>query len=165
MESNGIPLEINGSREFFFGSYRKFVAREGPMAICGDMKRLVDKLNQAIADQDTNQSKLARQTGVAQTTISDILSGKKKNLRIDHVWPIARALGLPLEFLLDDEQEKPGVAMTPEERLLIERLRDDRISVRDAMKRLWKPLAVEYPDPASHPEDHPRSRVKRSGAG
>lgn len=45
------------------------------------------------------QSELAKETGIPQSVISDIESGKTKNPRIDTMEAIARVLGVKLEEL------------------------------------------------------------------
>lgn len=66
-----------------------------------------------------NQSQLARLTGISQSAISEMISGKR-SLYADQVWSIAKALGVSLDWLLDDQKEKPPAPeLSEDERRLV----------------------------------------------
>ena len=53
-------------------------------------------------DKGLNQQKLARLSGVSDSEISRILSGKSANPGLDNALKLARAVGVSLDFLADD---------------------------------------------------------------
>jgi transcriptional regulator with XRE-family HTH domain len=83
------------------------------------------KLREAIG----NQSDLAERTGISQTTISDLIN-RDHNPSFAQTVKIARALGLSLEYLADDEMKNP-----PESR--------ERTDREDDILKLAKKLGYE----------------------
>lgn len=55
-----------------------------------------------------NQSELARRTGLAPSAINEMAAGRRRPY-LDQGFAIARALGVPLDYLADDSQDSPPV--------------------------------------------------------
>lgn len=65
----------------------------------------VDILKQAMQKENINISDLAKRANVGQATISEILSGARKDLRLKTAKKIANVLGVTLEDLCKGEEE------------------------------------------------------------
>jgi transcriptional regulator with XRE-family HTH domain len=110
------------------------------------MKSKTGKLAEKLSRLITNQSALARQTGLSQSTISEATSGKRR-LFFDQVALIARTLGVSLDYLADDSQDEPPQRGGPQddEVYILRVVRSLGIDADEAVRR----LAVE----ASREED------------
>jgi transcriptional regulator with XRE-family HTH domain len=77
---------------------------------------LREKLLRAIAPR--SQGTLARQTGIAQPRISKILTGQGEPYARE-LYKLSRAVGVSLDYLLDDEVREPPRGLSEgEERVL-----------------------------------------------
>jgi transcriptional regulator with XRE-family HTH domain len=86
-----------------------------------------EKLRKQMLLKGYNQQKLAKLSSVSDSEISRILSGKSGNPGIENALKLARAVGLSLDFLADDEMDREpapldgngqsanGVALDPTE--------------------------------------------------
>ena len=74
--------------------------------------RFEEKLRKQMFLKGYNQQKLARLSCVSDSEISRILSGKSGNPGIENALKLARAVGLSLDFLADDEMEGDQYALT-----------------------------------------------------
>lgn len=74
--------------------------------LCGDMK-FPEKLTKAIEAREWSQSRLAKEIGVSQATVSEMTRGQRRPYG-DQIFAIAKALGVTCDYLLDDEQDAPG---------------------------------------------------------
>jgi transcriptional regulator with XRE-family HTH domain len=117
-----------------------------------------EKLEKMIAEKGITQTALARETGIDQSAISAMTLGKRRPY-MDQALLLARALGVPLDYLADDSMDEPppttelgevAIAILD----LVEALDLDK---REALRRLAQPQ--EDPTPRS---DGP-NRVKRGG--
>ena len=96
--------------------------------------RFAEKLDYLISLKETNQSRLSRQTGIAQSAISEMTKGKRRAY-MDQALRLARALGVPLDYLADDGlDDVPGVPATEQERRVWEVVR--AIGPEEAWRRL-----------------------------
>lgn len=59
----------------------------------------------AMAKQGTNPAKLARDAGLNQTGIYDIITGKSRNPRLDTIDKIAKALRVSVSYLLRERSD------------------------------------------------------------
>jgi transcriptional regulator with XRE-family HTH domain len=66
--------------------------------------KLDEKLHQQMLRKGLNGQKLARQSGVSDSEISRILSGKSQP-GLENAFRLARAVGVSLDFLADDSLE------------------------------------------------------------
>src|SRR4051812_46954535 len=88
--------------------------------------RFADKLGKLIEERQTSQTRLMRETGIAQSAISAMKRGEQR----PYLWQaqkLARALGVPLDYLADDDADDPpapAVTLTEDERLLLARARE-----------------------------------------
>ena len=70
-----------------------------------------------------SQAKLAARAGLARSAISDMEKDERRPY-MDQALKLARALGIPLDFLADDSlDEPPPSEMTEDERQVIELFR------------------------------------------
>ena len=60
----------------------------------------IDNLRQAMETKNINISELAKMAKVGQATISEILSGVRKDVRLETAKKIAGALEIPLENIM-----------------------------------------------------------------
>src|SRR6476469_9977313 len=83
---------------------------------------LKDKLQMLMARKGLNGQKLARLSQVSDSEISRILQGKSRP-GLDHALRLARAVGVSLDYLADDEIEvepaAPDDRLSPEERKIL----------------------------------------------
>lgn len=74
--------------------------------------RLADNLRARLAEVGMSQAELARQIGIAQPTIADLLSGKSQGSK--HLHRIAKALGTTPEWLLGEtDNPSPDAVHAP----------------------------------------------------
>jgi transcriptional regulator with XRE-family HTH domain len=91
-------------------------------------------IQQKLARLVRNQSEVSRKTGISQSAISEMISGKRN----PYAWQaaaIARALGVSCDYLLFDDLESiPRPELTDEERELVKLIRE--MGVVEARRRL-----------------------------
>jgi phage repressor protein C with HTH and peptisase S24 domain len=75
-------------------------------AMAGDTR--LDRLQEAMADAGLDQTALAKRIGCTQGAISQILVGRTRRSKL--LPDIARALGVPVEWLLGRSEDKTGGA-------------------------------------------------------
>ena len=101
-----------------------------------------EKLEKTIARSGKSQSALARETGVAQSAISAMTRGERRPF-MDQAFRIARALGVPLDYLADDTIDEPPIAeLSGEERLLLRICR--RIGIDEVIDYLTPPGSAPW---------------------
>lgn len=70
--------------------------------------RFAEKLHKQMLVKGMNQQRLAKTAGVSDSEVSRVLSGKS-HPGLENAFRLARAVGLSLDFLADDEREEdPG---------------------------------------------------------
>jgi len=85
--------------------------------------RFEEKLRKQMLLKGFNQQKLARASRVSDSEVSRILSGKSANPGLENALKLARAVGVSLDYLADDDlNEDPmrpdSVLPAPEEEIL-----------------------------------------------
>ena len=65
---------------------------------------LVDKIKMLMEQKKITQYKLAKESGVPQTTLSKILNRETKNPRIDSIEAIANYLDKPIDFFTQQDK-------------------------------------------------------------
>lgn len=128
------------------------------------------KLPEKLALLVKNQSALSRKTGISQSAISEMISEGRRPY-FDQMVEIARALGVSLDFLADDEMdEQPVSEFTDDERWVVELVRALRLDRDEVARRLYRvPInhdsiilppksGVERKEPGP---DHPEERDKK----
>lgn len=124
------------------------------MAHCGLMKHpknLTAKIKALLDARGLSQNELARLAGVHQPRISEWFGGSGGPSLLTAL-RIARALGVPLEYLADDGQDAPDPALSQEEANILEMVRT--LGVPEARRRLLQPtpeLRFAGPPPAAGP--------------
>lgn len=79
---------------------------------------LIKRLNQLLSDKDLSASRVATLGGIRQSSVSDILTGRTMNPRLDTLQAIASGLNMSLTELLDFppyNQRPDGSSMKQEE--------------------------------------------------
>ncbi len=72
--------------------------------------RFEEKLRKNMMLKGYNQQKLARLSGVSDSEISRILSGKSGNPGLENALRLARAVGVSLDYLADDALDQDPVS-------------------------------------------------------
>lgn len=104
-------------------------------AICSGME-FRDKLRNLIASRRTSQSQLGRETGLGQPAIAAMLRNERRPY-MDQALLIARALGVPLDYLADDTIDEVPRPLTEQETLILELIRRLGIDVVDVLEELF----------------------------
>ncbi|WZO99044.1 helix-turn-helix transcriptional regulator [Isosphaeraceae bacterium EP7] len=72
--------------------------------------KLAEKLYKHMHALGMNQQKLARVSGISDSEVSRVMSGKSQP-GLENAWKLAKALNVSVDFLADDKlDEDPGVA-------------------------------------------------------
>jgi DNA-binding XRE family transcriptional regulator len=134
-----------------------------------------DKIRKLCAMRDLDQTRLAEQVGVSKSSMSRILSGMQEP-RLGLAHELARALGVSLDYLVDDRQEgEPAghFAMVTEDELTILKIAR-RLGLSVAIDRLLG-VSGGLPRPqgaarrragqAARKEKRPRPRSQRRTKG
>jgi transcriptional regulator with XRE-family HTH domain len=106
-----------------------------------------EKLARLIDLRGVSQSRLARETGIAQPKISAMASGKQRPY-MDQAIKLAQGLGVSLDWLADDAQDELP-APDPEREFVAKLV--DAIGVGEAKRRLLAPQATLNADPPMVP--------------
>jgi transcriptional regulator with XRE-family HTH domain len=108
--------------------------------------KMVEKLDLALKEKGWTQTAFERAAMLSENRISKWKNGAgeptaKQALRM------ARLLGLPYDFLIDDDQDKPGLLpLSDREKQIWDVVRT--IGVDEAWRRLLQPLVGAVPEPA-----------------
>ena len=116
-----------------------------------------DKLQQICVLRGLDQASLAATLEISRSSVSRILGGiQEPKLRV--AWKLARALGVSLDYLADDDMtEEPGgaiVRLSEDERTILKLVR--RLGTEAALDRL---LGLSVPD-VEPPRDGAGGRVQ-----
>lgn len=102
----------------------------------GGMK-FPEKLDKVIADSGKSQSRIARETGISQSAISAMTRGDRRPY-MDQALKLARALGVPLDYLADESlDELPAPELTTDDRLILRIVRKLEIDADEVIRRLY----------------------------
>ncbi len=99
--------------------------------------RFAEKLEREIARRGSSQSKLSRETGIHQTAISAMTRNERRPY-MDQALQLARALGVPLDYLADDAQDEPPPAsgLGEDERAVLDLYHALGLGRLEALRRL-----------------------------
>lgn len=105
------------------------------------MRDVADKVAWAIDQRGTTQVAVNAAVGAAMHKINKVVNRKAPKLTLKDGFAIARALGVPLEWLADDEQTgpPPPAPVSREEEMVLAVVR--AIGVKEALIRLSQPAA------------------------
>lgn len=111
--------------------------------------RFGEKVEKLRRTRGLTQASLAARSGLKPSQISRIETGDRKGVNLENALKIARALGVNLEFLIDEAQDEPPPPMfDAAEVKLIELAR--LVGLEESMRRLVKAeSSVEYLRPGS----------------
>lgn len=105
--------------------------------VYGDMD-FPAKLALLIAQRNTSQSRLSRDTGLSQSAISLMTKGEQRPY-LDQGLRLARALRVSLDFLADDDLDQPPrPELTDDERVIVSVVRAAGLSSDAAIRALWR---------------------------
>ena len=109
-----------------------------------------EKLDVAIEKSGKSQSAIARETGIAQSTISAMTRGERRPY-LDQAFKLAKALGVTVDYLIDDAQESPtsseGETLSEGEQRVLWLFRSLAISAEEAARRLAGHVTFEGVEP------------------
>lgn len=101
------------------------------------MKAMLAKIDRLIEERGLNPTKVARLASVPPTTLHAVLKGERR-ATFEVVAAVARALGVSLDFLADDAQERPtDPAAKAEELVLLRQFRRSGLTVEEAIERFY----------------------------
>lgn len=149
----------------------------GRVARCGfgmsydAMVRLIEKLDAAIEGSGLKQADLSRKTGISTGALSEILSGKRKP-RFEHIARLAKALGVSLDYLANDDLGEAPAPLGDPEKWAVEFIQVKELTKREVIRRLTNEPAPEAVDAPTKPRPRaagvatPKARgaTKKGGA-
>jgi transcriptional regulator with XRE-family HTH domain len=121
-----------------------------------------EKLRMRVEALGLNKARAAREAGLPESTISSYLSKDKSLPRIDIAFKIARAIGVPLDWLADDKANWPppipaaGVVENIQDGFLMREIcRRLRLASMDVKERIEKAERIDWRNVASQILNHP----------
>jgi transcriptional regulator with XRE-family HTH domain len=115
-----------------------------------------EKLRTRVEALGLNKARAARDAGLPESTISSYLSKHKSLPRIDIAFKIAKAIGVPLEWLADDRADWPppipaaGVVENIQDGFLMREVcRRLRLASMDVKERIEKAERIDWRDVVS----------------
>ncbi|MBE7682056.1 MULTISPECIES: helix-turn-helix domain-containing protein [Paenibacillus] len=69
---------------------------------------LAEKILELMDEQGITKYRLSKETGVSYTGLTKILSGQTKHPQVDSLQAIANFFSKPLDYFMDQEEEKPS---------------------------------------------------------
>lgn len=73
------------------------------------MKSMGQRLKNAIIDSGSTMSEISKNTGIPNSTLSEIVNDKYKNLSIQKAISICETIGISLNYLIDGTETPPVV--------------------------------------------------------
>jgi transcriptional regulator with XRE-family HTH domain len=121
-----------------------------------------DKLRRAMGDVGMGVSELARALGKSEQSVSRWLNPpdpeKAKPPKAESLLPLARTLGVTVDYLIDPEREETDMPdWNEDEKTLVKVFRASRLTIEAALRRLMEPPKegeTRAPDPVA--QDNPR---------
>ena len=112
--------------------------------------KLDEKLYRRMVQLGLTQQALSLRAGVSDSEVSRLLNGQSKRPGLHNILRLARALGVSVDYLADDELEDdpliPDAPIGDEEREVVERSRSlgfrDVLKVLDAVRILGFDVAI-----------------------
>jgi len=120
---------------------------------------MIQKIRRAIDARGITQDALERSIGLPQGRISKWAGGQGEPTA-RQAWRIARAIGVPLEYLIDDEMTEPGAALDYDTRALVDTYQALGLDLREAIRRLHSPATGMTQAKPIPPEATPKSKNK-----
>jgi transcriptional regulator with XRE-family HTH domain len=110
-----------------------------------------EKLNRRLVELGWNDTRLAKEAGASKSAVGKWTNGESLP-RVDFAYKVAKAVGLPIDYLVDDEMAEVPEEPPPR----IEGLsREDAILLKIA-KRVGEDRLIEFLKPIPYP-DFPQS--------
>lgn len=122
----------------------------------------MEKITILLERRGMRQADLSRATGIRESRLTQLGQSDGK-LRVPEALKIARALGVPLDFLADDEMTEPPESLSADDQTLLRITRG--LGYDEALKRLLRAPGehrVSYNEPPGNAS--PSTGLKR-GAG
>src|SRR5262245_11297659 len=115
---------------------------------------LAEKILRALDRAGMKQAQLARASGLSPSAVTAILKGTRR-LYADQAFKVAKALGVPLDYLMDDALEDPpqrraAAELTTEQTTLLQAVETLGLPFREALARLAGPPHYEQPPGAAN---------------
>lgn len=119
------------------------------MQMCASWNK---RLRKIVEQSGLQQKDLAYRSGLAQSSLSRLMTDEEADVRLSTLRPLAKALGIRLAALVDDEEPLPESPLTPydtnpEYRDLIANLEAIDQSDREAILRIVEKLAEAVGQP------------------
>lgn len=71
------------------------------------MNEIIERIKKRLTEKGMNAKELSIASGIAYSTLSDILKGKTKELSVQKAKAIAEVLDMTLDFLIDGKEYEP----------------------------------------------------------
>jgi len=142
---SGFPIEIKRFPEIIWIDNGSEIANSmaGPLYVAMDFS---DKLEKLIQLRDTNQSQLARKTGINQSAISEMTKGKR-GVSLKQAFALAQALDVSLDYLGNDDLDDEPLpsSLSDDERMVLRIFHSSGLKAEEAVERLLIRKLGMYP--------------------
>lgn len=131
----------------------------------GFMETINGELGEKLSKLIDNQSELSRRTGIAQSSISQIMAGKRRAY-FDQIVEIAKALDVSLDYLASEFTGRVNESsLSDDEKSILKTARDMKLdsSKINYLIRLGMEKQIEDAGPDIGPGLPPKPRKRKSG--
>ena len=112
------------------------------------------KVRKLLKSRGLSQADLAAALGTKQQTVSRWLETNTPP-KWHYLLGLARALGVPADYLIDRDQDAPPRELGEDERALLAIIRALRLDREEATRRLYREVQSVQPSPSGDPQDVP----------